>query len=128
MDHGSLLHTRSRGMREPSQRRSGEEDHDAVSSGADGTRAGTVPGASRGRGRTAQWSTPEASPLLENVKASVSVLLKEPWSWNREYNTLGKLDRYKRWSMVLWNHEKAIQCGVQGEGSDRGNQGDEIDQ
>ena len=31
MDHGSLLHTRSLGMREPSQRRSGEEGHDAVS-------------------------------------------------------------------------------------------------
>jgi len=59
-----------------------------VSAGADGTRAGTVPGASRGRGRTAQWSTPEASPLLEDVKASVSLLLKEPWSWNREKQKL----------------------------------------
>jgi hypothetical protein len=88
MEHGSLLHTRSLGMREPSQRRSGEEGHDAVASGADGTRAGTVPGASRRRGRTAHWSTPEASPLLNDVKASVSLLLKEPWSWNREEQNL----------------------------------------
>jgi hypothetical protein len=40
------------------------------------------------RGRTAQRSTPKASPLLDDVKASVSLLRKEPWSWNREEQKL----------------------------------------
>ena len=76
LERGSFSHTRSLGMREPSRRRSGEEDHDAVSSGGTARALARFPVHRMVRGG-ARRSSALRIPLLDHVKTVVSLFLKE---------------------------------------------------